>query len=608
MIFCILPCLFIAVLGPGRHQHVQQLLGTHVTSSGRLGLTARAFFLATVLGLALAFREPKVIQGLLFLVAIGALAMAAGTMTFLAERWICLIEGVLAAFVVGLALPAGVLLLPYLVVPALLAGVSSGAIAAIIVSGSEMLGLLVVLALGGSSVSMQNGIELAAPWAVASLGAGLTGTWVVQLRGGGRAFEGRTTRRTSRHVGSCRSCARSPGGCLRGWTRSPWQAGSWRASTKPSTTRDPRSSSAPRAVSSPRSATAASAPSRDSTPEGHIVQRCWDAAEPVHEPQASGLAERRWRVALPLRSGSRIIGVVVAESQSAPSPRTLEHLMTDLDEQSLKLDTALVFDEVRSLATLEERHGWPARSTTAWPRRSPRWATSSTTSAPPRSAEATSGPSCRRCAASSPGSSPSCGCRSSTCAARSTHAGLGAALSDYVRRSAPRSDLTVHLTLDEAPTRLRVEAETELLRIAQEAITNARKHADAENLWVPAGSTRRTPTSRRGRRRAGWAPRRRTASASRSCGSAPNGSAPQLDDRRNRPGGEGTAVAVTIGERRRTECRTRSRARVYETTFHAVLLVDDHELIRQGLRRAFERSATSTVVGEAGSVAEALRR
>ncbi len=37
-----------------------------------------------------------------------------------------------------------------------------------------------------------------------------------------------------------------------------------------------------------------------------------------------------------------------------------------------------------------------------------------------------------------------------------------------------------------------------------------------------------------------------------------------------------------------------------------VVLVDDHELIRQGLRRAFERTGDFSVVGEAGSVAEAL--
>jgi DNA-binding NarL/FixJ family response regulator len=37
-----------------------------------------------------------------------------------------------------------------------------------------------------------------------------------------------------------------------------------------------------------------------------------------------------------------------------------------------------------------------------------------------------------------------------------------------------------------------------------------------------------------------------------------------------------------------------------------VLLIDDHELIRQGLARAFERDDNMTVVGQAGSVAEGL--
>lgn len=37
---------------------------------------------------------------------------------------------------------------------------------------------------------------------------------------------------------------------------------------------------------------------------------------------------------------------------------------------------------------------------------------------------------------------------------------------------------------------------------------------------------------------------------------------------------------------------------------HTVLLVDDHDLIRQGLARAFERHGDFTVLGEAGSVAE----
>lgn len=39
-----------------------------------------------------------------------------------------------------------------------------------------------------------------------------------------------------------------------------------------------------------------------------------------------------------------------------------------------------------------------------------------------------------------------------------------------------------------------------------------------------------------------------------------------------------------------------------------ILLVDDHDLIRKGLRHAFERDPQFEVTGEAGSVAEALRK
>jgi len=37
-----------------------------------------------------------------------------------------------------------------------------------------------------------------------------------------------------------------------------------------------------------------------------------------------------------------------------------------------------------------------------------------------------------------------------------------------------------------------------------------------------------------------------------------------------------------------------------------VLLVDDHQLIREGLRRAFDRAGDLEVVGEAASVANAV--
>lgn len=62
--------------------------------------------------------------------------------------------------------------------------------------------------------------------------------------------------------------------------------------------------------------------------------------------------------------------------------------------------------------------------------------------------------------------------------------GLGAALSEYVRSVAGAAGIAVHLSLSEDTVRLPADAEAELLRIAQEAISNARKHASARNLWV----------------------------------------------------------------------------------------------------------------------------
>jgi signal transduction histidine kinase len=57
-------------------------------------------------------------------------------------------------------------------------------------------------------------------------------------------------------------------------------------------------------------------------------------------------------------------------------------------------------------------------------------------------------------------------------------------LSDHVRQVGSRSGLTVHLTLAEGGKRLPTATETDILRIAQEAISNCRKHANARNVHV----------------------------------------------------------------------------------------------------------------------------
>jgi signal transduction histidine kinase len=64
------------------------------------------------------------------------------------------------------------------------------------------------------------------------------------------------------------------------------------------------------------------------------------------------------------------------------------------------------------------------------------------------------------------------------------HGGLAAAVAEYARTVGASAGLRVHFSLDEGTARLPAATEAELLRIAQEAITNARKHGGAENLWV----------------------------------------------------------------------------------------------------------------------------
>jgi signal transduction histidine kinase len=65
---------------------------------------------------------------------------------------------------------------------------------------------------------------------------------------------------------------------------------------------------------------------------------------------------------------------------------------------------------------------------------------------------------------------------------------VSAALSEYVQQLSRRSDLRVHLVLDERGRRLPRRVEAEVIRVAQEAIANVARHADALNVWVRMSS------------------------------------------------------------------------------------------------------------------------
>lgn len=191
------------------------------------------------------------------------------------------------------------------------------------------------------------------------------------------------------------------------------------------------------------------------------------------------------RAALPLRLGDQLIGIVAMERCAGIwSPTELDAAQTTIDDAAIQLDSGRLFSEVRALATMEERRrlAREIHDGIAQEIASLGYVVDELVAE-----EADDAQRQRISALRSELSRIVSELRLSIFDLRSDvqpHTGLGAALSSYVRQVGASSGLTVHLVLDESTDRLGVETETELLRIAQEAITNARKHSHARNLWV----------------------------------------------------------------------------------------------------------------------------
>jgi signal transduction histidine kinase len=214
----------------------------------------------------------------------------------------------------------------------------------------------------------------------------------------------------------------------------------------------------------------------------------WMSQQPQlrSRPLTSDVTGPASAVVLPLRIGLRTFGLVAMERLGGEPVHTRElgPLQHIADEVALRLETALLFNELREIATVEERrriareiHDGIAQELASWGYLIDGM-TAHSRGTPIEEDLAGLRRELTRIISE---------IRLSIFDLRSEvdqYGGLGAALSEYVRSVGTSSRLTVHLSLDEGPARLPVDVEAELLRIAQEAITNARKHAHAENLWV----------------------------------------------------------------------------------------------------------------------------
>jgi signal transduction histidine kinase len=206
-----------------------------------------------------------------------------------------------------------------------------------------------------------------------------------------------------------------------------------------------------------------------------FVENCWRSDRPLLRVRTAGI---------PLRTGARTVGVLVLELTHNVDQRTLMRLQESLAGPALQLLAALLFDNVRAHATSEERnrlarevHDGVAQDVASLGYMVDSLTSTATTSQQRDHLVALRTEITRVVAE----------LRASVYDLRNemrAGQGLGQGVSAFARQIGSRSDLTVHVRLDEGATRLRADIEAELLRIAQEAMNNARKHSGGQNLWV----------------------------------------------------------------------------------------------------------------------------
>lgn len=449
-----------------------------MTGLHRVTIASRVFCIAVILGLGIVSGDKQVLVSLMIVAIVATTATYVSLMTPLATALVVAMEAAVIGVIIGLALPASVVFLPYLIGLSLIVGISQGIVG---VSGTISVQFFAV-PLGAFSapteVSPETLLQVLSPWLLMSIGLGLLGCWLHSAGVVRQASSDTSYEAAHRLLTQLRTVARRLSSGL-----DPLTIADHIRDAVTDAFVDAHAGVFVRTeggVLSPLSYSDDRA--RELLlPTSELADDCWAEMEPRRGHAAGDVTET---LALPLRVASRMIGIVLVQTAAAAPHDSLDRLMHLLDEHSLRLDTALTFDEIRSTATVEERHrlareihdgiaqevaslGYQVDELIA-----------AAESAEMQFALRTLRQELTRVVSE---------LRLSIFDLRSDmlrEIGLGSALSAYVRQVGSRSTMTVHLTLDEAATRLRAETEAELLRIAQEAIYNARKHSGAKNLWV----------------------------------------------------------------------------------------------------------------------------
>lgn len=425
----------------------------------RVTTAARAFALALIAGTVLGEESATEAAPLLVtLVVIGSVSTALEwNVTSHSRPWIPIGEAFLVAVLLASA-PMQPSLLVYLAVPPIAAGVRHGWVTTVNAASVTGVTTLATLALTADTGVRSERVLESTPWMVIGMGVGLLASWQSRSM---RDIEARRAPYVTANQLVSQLHALASHGSV--GLDSVQLAGELETALRAATGAD-------------RSAVFVHG--RRSDPD--LLSSYGDQVptQAAHGPDGDPHIETVW-----LHGGEQRLGSVVLVRKAGWSDELRARAQSVADEFVLRLDTAVLFDDVRLMATAEERnriaremHDGVAQEIVALGY------------IVDEIEAASDQPETQQLAASlrEEISRVVTELRFSIFDLRHQIAEhrLSGALAEYVREVSHGTDLRVHLLLDESGPALPSRTEMELLRIAQEAIGNVRRHARASNLWV----------------------------------------------------------------------------------------------------------------------------
>ncbi len=214
--------------------------------------------------------------------------------------------------------------------------------------------------------------------------------------------------------------------------------------------------------------------------DGALLEEAWLSAGPVTSTQADVT-----HLVLPVRMGERVVAVTVSSlgSTTNAEAEVIRQAMRVVSRSGSRLASAMLFDDVRGLATRDERlrlardiHDGIAQDVASLGF----FIDDAMHGADPATGHKLTAlrAEVRRIVGE---------LRLSIFDLRlgaDQALTVGTAIGDHARRVGGQCGLTVHVTVEESDARLPQDAEHALVRMAQEALTNVRRHANASTIWV----------------------------------------------------------------------------------------------------------------------------